>query len=48
VGVIVLDGARVGAGSVIGAGSVVKSDIPDEAVAVGVPARVIKYRDKGV
>jgi acetyltransferase-like isoleucine patch superfamily enzyme len=48
VGVIVLDGSRIGAGAVIGAGSVVNSEIPDEAVAVGAPARVIKYRDKGV
>jgi acetyltransferase-like isoleucine patch superfamily enzyme len=27
---------------------VVNSEIPDEAIAVGVPARVIKYREKGV
>jgi len=47
VGVIVLDGSRIGTGAVIGAGSVVNSEIPDEAIAVGVPARVIKYREKG-
>jgi acetyltransferase-like isoleucine patch superfamily enzyme len=47
VGVIVLDGSRIGTGAVIGAGSVVKSEIPAEAIAVGVPARVIKYREKG-
>jgi len=47
VGVIVLDGSRIGNGAVIGAGSVVKSEIPDEAIAVGAPARVIKYRQKG-
>jgi acetyltransferase-like isoleucine patch superfamily enzyme len=44
VGVIVLDGSRIGRGAVIGAGSVVQSEIPDGAIAVGVPARVIKYR----
>jgi acetyltransferase-like isoleucine patch superfamily enzyme len=44
-GVIVLSGVRIGAGAVIGAGSVVSSDIPDNAIAVGVPARVIKFRD---
>jgi acetyltransferase-like isoleucine patch superfamily enzyme len=31
-------------GCVIGAGSVVTKDIPDWAVAVGNPARVIRYR----
>jgi acetyltransferase-like isoleucine patch superfamily enzyme len=31
---------------VIGAGAVVSCDIPDHAVAVGVPCRVIKYRDR--
>ena len=44
VGVIVLDGVRIGEGAVVGAGSVVTSDIPDNAIAVGVPARVIKMR----
>ncbi|MFN6947053.1 MAG: acyltransferase [Cytophagaceae bacterium] len=43
-GVIVLDGVRIGKGAVIGAGSVVTHDIPDGAIAVGVPARVIKTR----
>jgi virginiamycin A acetyltransferase len=36
--------ADVGAHCVIGAGSVVTRAIPDFAVAVGVPARVIRYR----
>ncbi len=44
VGVIVLNGVRIGKGAVIGAGSVVTRDIPDYAIAVGVPARVIKMR----
>lgn len=43
-GVIVLDGVRIGKGAVIGASSVVTRDIPDGAIAVGVPARVIKTR----
>lgn len=43
-GVIVLSGVRIGKGSVIGAGSVVKDDIPDGAIAAGVPARVLKMR----
>jgi acetyltransferase-like isoleucine patch superfamily enzyme len=44
-GVIVLDGVRIGKGAVIGAGSVVTRDIPDGAIAVGVPARVVRMRD---
>ena len=47
-GVIVLDGVRVGRGAVIGAGSVVTQDIPADAVAVGVPARVVKMRSATV
>lgn len=43
-GVMVIDGARIGAGAVIGAGSVVVKDIPDNAIAVGVPAKVIASR----
>jgi len=44
VGVIVLSGVRIGKGSVVGAGSVVTSDVPDGAIAVGSPARVVKMR----
>jgi acetyltransferase-like isoleucine patch superfamily enzyme len=43
-GVIVLDGVRIGKGAVIGAGAVVTQDIPDGAIAVGAPARVVKLR----
>lgn len=39
---VVMGPARVGNGAVIGANSVVVSDIPDNAVAVGIPARVIR------
>lgn len=39
-GVKVLDGVRIGDHAVIGAGSVVTRSIPDNATAVGVPARV--------
>jgi len=43
-GVCVLEGAHIGKGAVIGAGSVVTKDIPAYAIAVGVPARVIRMR----
>ncbi len=46
VGVIVMSGVRIGKGAVIGAGSLVTRDIPDNAIAVGVPAKVVKYRDQ--
>jgi acetyltransferase-like isoleucine patch superfamily enzyme len=45
-GVIVLGGVTIGEGTVIGAGSVVTSDIPEGAIAVGVPARIVKMRNE--
>lgn len=42
--VTVLPGVRLGKGCIIGAGTVVNSDIPANAIAAGVPARIIKYR----
>jgi acetyltransferase-like isoleucine patch superfamily enzyme len=43
-GVIVLSGVRIGKGAVIGAGSVVTHSVPDQAIAVGVPARIVAMR----
>jgi acetyltransferase-like isoleucine patch superfamily enzyme len=43
--VTVLPGVRIGKGAVLGAGSVVTRDIPPMAVAIGSPARVVRYRD---
>lgn len=40
----ILGGVTIGDGAVIGAGSVVTKDIPSYAIAVGNPAKVIKYR----
>lgn len=39
---IVLSGSSIGNGSVIGLGSIVKSAIPNNSIAVGIPAKTIK------
>ena len=44
--VIILPGVKIGSNVIIGAGAVVSRDIPDNSVAVGVPARVIKTADE--
>lgn len=42
VGCIIIAGVTIGENAIVGAGSVVTNDIPDNCVAVGNPARVIK------
>ncbi|TET38488.1 MAG: acyltransferase [Planctomycetota bacterium] len=44
-GVIVTKGVTIGKGAIIAAGAVVTKDIPEWAIAVGIPARVIRYRE---
>ena len=41
---VVMQGVRIGNGVVIGANAVVTKDIPDYGIAVGAPAKVIKFR----
>lgn len=43
--VTILDGVQIGQGAVIGAATLVVKDIPANAVAVGVPAKVVRMRD---
>lgn len=43
-GVMIMGGVKVGNGAVIGTNAVVAKDIPPYAIAVGNPARVVKYR----
>ena len=45
-GVTIVGAVHIGNNVTIGAGSVVVKDIPDNAIAVGNPAKVIKYIDK--
>jgi acetyltransferase-like isoleucine patch superfamily enzyme len=42
--VCVMDGVTIGKGAIVGAGAVVTKDIPPYAIAVGAPARVIRFR----
>ena len=43
-GSVVLPGVTIGDGAAIGAGAVVSKDIPAFAIAVGVPAKVLRFR----
>jgi phosphonate metabolism protein (transferase hexapeptide repeat family) len=43
-GAVILPGVTIGTGAAIGAGAVVSRDVPDFAVATGLPARVKRYR----
>lgn len=47
IGAIVLDGVRIGAGSIIGAGSVVTKDVPPQSLVVGVPGKVLRQLSDG-
>jgi len=40
--VVVLPGVRIGRGSVVSANAIVTKDIPDHALAIGAPARVVR------
>lgn len=42
--VIIQPGTRIGADAIIGSGAVVTRDVPDRAIAAGVPCRVIRER----
>jgi acetyltransferase-like isoleucine patch superfamily enzyme len=42
--VVVMPGVKIGDGAIVGSSAVVTKDIPPFAIAVGVPAHVIRYR----
>jgi acetyltransferase-like isoleucine patch superfamily enzyme len=43
-GATIIGPVTIGSGAIIGAGALVISDIPAYAVAVGIPAKIVKYR----
>ncbi|WP_233897330.1 acetyltransferase [Tenacibaculum piscium] len=45
-GAIVIPGVKIGKWATIGAGTVIIKDVPDYAVVVGSPGRIIKYKEK--
>jgi len=42
IGAVILNGLRVGAGSIIGAGSIVTKDVPPSCLVVGVPTKKVR------
>lgn len=43
---IILPGIEIGKGAVVGASALVTKDVPEFAIVGGVPAKIIKYRNK--
>lgn len=42
--VTILDGVKIGNGAIIGAGTIVAKNVPDYAIVVGSPMKIIRYR----
>jgi acetyltransferase-like isoleucine patch superfamily enzyme len=47
-GSIILPGVQIGTGVIVGAGAVVTKDVPDYAVVVGSPARILRFRNQSL
>jgi UDP-2-acetamido-3-amino-2,3-dideoxy-glucuronate N-acetyltransferase len=45
-GAVILGGITIGAGALVGAGAVVTRDVEPGAVVAGVPARLVRWRDR--
>jgi len=48
IGATVLSNVKIGKGAVVCAGAVVTKDVPDFAVVAGIPAKVIKERNRNI
>ena len=44
---VVMPGVTIGQSAVVGAFSFVTKDVPDNAVALGVPAKIVRYQNSG-
>jgi acetyltransferase-like isoleucine patch superfamily enzyme len=44
--VLITNSANIGNGAIVGAGAIVTKDVPDYAIVVGNPARILRYRYK--
>lgn len=44
IGAVIIQGIKIGKWAIVGAGSVIIRDVPDYAVVVGNPGRIIKYK----
>ena len=42
--VIITNGANIGNGVIAGAGTIITRDVPDYAIVIGAPARIMRYR----
>jgi acetyltransferase EpsM len=48
IGACVIQGVKIGKWATIGAGAVIINDVPDYAVVVGNPGKVIKFNSNGL
>lgn len=46
-GALIRNGINIGENAIVGMGAVVTKDVPDYAVVVGNPAKILRYNDKG-
>lgn len=42
--VVILSGVNIGNGAIVGAGAVISKDVPDYAIVVGNPGKIVKFR----
>jgi len=47
-GVTILANTSIGENAIVGAGSVVTKDVPPNAIAVGIPAKVLRFIEQNV